>query len=184
MRKNIYLLNFYHLMSGLWLFSALAIIYFQRITGSYTLAMLAFSLVNLTQSIMEIPCGMFSDRWGRRKTLLISAIIMFFNLLFWAIAGNLNSVFMLMIGSCLRGVSLALLSGTDSAFLYETLSDLRKKSIFDKVYSRTASYHQLGLIISALTATFVTYYGSLLLLVWLSVLPAIIKILIAWQFSS
>lgn len=178
-RRNLYLFNLHHFCAGLWLFSALAIIYFEQITGSYALAMLAFSMVNLSQSLMEVPCGVISDRIGRKQTMVMSAMILFINMLFWAAAGSLNQPWMLYAGSVLRGIGLALISGTGTAMIFETLADIKKKKIFDKIYSRASGYHQLGLVISALTATVVTYYFSILALVWLSILPAFAKIIIA-----
>ena len=62
MRRNIVLFKLMNLFNGLWLFSAIAVIYFEQVSHSYALAMLAFSLVNISQCCMEIPCGVFSDR--------------------------------------------------------------------------------------------------------------------------
>lgn len=178
-RKNLYLFGWHNFCAGLWLFAALAIVYFEQITGSYALAMLAFSLVNLVQSIAEIPCGIFSDRIGRKFTLLLSAVILFVNMLFWALAGYLSSVALLFIGSALRGIGLAFLSGTGTALLYETLSQLRQRKLFDTIFAKVCGYHQIGLVLSAIIATVVTYYGSLNLLACLSVIPAAAKIIIA-----
>lgn len=179
LRRNIYLFNIYNLINGLWLFSALAVVYFQDVCSSYTLAILAYSLISLSQSISEIPLGVISDRWGRKINLTISAVFLFLNMLFWAWAGSGGGVWLLFAGSVLRGIGLSFMSGTDTAFLYETLSDLRCRKIFDKIYARNMSYSQLGLLISAIAATVVTYYLPIIWLAWLSVLPAGIKIIIA-----
>lgn len=181
-RKNLYLFSWHNFCAGLWLFAALAIIYFEQITGSYALAMLAFSFVNLVQSLSEVPCGIFSDRIGRRYTLILSAFIIFINMLLWAAAGYFGSVWMLFVGSVLRGIGLAFLSGTDTALMFETLDQLRKRKLFDQIFAKSCGYHQIGLVISAIIATVVTYYGSINILAWLSVIPAFAKIIIAWMF--
>lgn len=181
-RKNLYLFGWHNFCAGLWLFAALAIIYFEQITGSYALAMLAFSFVNLVQSLSEVPCGIFSDRIGRRYTLLLSSFTIFINMLLWAAAGYYNSMWMLFVGSALRGIGLAFLSGTDTALMYETLAQLKKRKLFDKVFAKSCSYHQIGLVLSAIIATIVTYYGSINILAWLSIIPAFAKIIISWMF--
>ncbi len=173
MRKNIYLFNIYHLLSGLWLFSPLAVIYFQEVCNSYTTAILAYSLINLTQSISEVPLGVLSDRNGRKTNLCISAILLCLNMICWAIAGVGGGIWMLFLGSVLRGVGISFMTGTDAAFLYETMADLRRKKLFDKVYAKAMSYNQLGLLLSAICATIVTFYLPLIWLAWLSVLPTI-----------
>lgn len=181
-RRNIYLFGWHNFCAGLWLFAALAIVYFQEITGSYALAMLVFSTVNLVQSLAEVPCGVCSDRMGRRKVLLLSGFILFINMVLWAYAGYYQSVWMLFAGSALRGVGLALLSGTDIALLYETLEQLKKRKIFDCIFAKVCSYHQIGLFMSAIIATLITYYGTLQMLAWLSIIPALAKLIISWFF--
>ena len=98
---------------------------------------------------------------------------------FWALAGFYHSVWMLFLGSILRGLGVAFQSGTTTALIYETMSDLRSKKLFDKVYSQINAFHQTGLLISAITGMIVTYYLPLIHLVWLSVIPAFIKVFIA-----
>ena len=184
MRKNIYLFNIYHLCCGMWLFSPLAVIYFQEICQSYTLAIFAYSLISLMQSITEIPLGVISDRFGRKTNLVLAAMLLFLNMLFWAWAGSGGGVWMLFLGSALRGIGVSFLSGTDAAFIYETVSDLRSKKIFDKIYAKTLSYSQLGLLISAICATIVTYYLPLVWLAWLSVLPSLVTIVVAFMLKE
>lgn len=130
MRYNIVLFKFQNFFNGLWLFSALAVIYFEQITGSYATAMLAFSFVNLFQSLAEVPCGMISDRISRKSSLVIGSICVFTNMVLWALAGQTNIIFLLFLGSALRGIGLAFKSGTDSAMIYETLQQIKNVSFF------------------------------------------------------
>lgn len=178
MRKNILLFKLYYLFTGMWLFSALAVIYFKDICQSYTLAIFAYSLISLTTSVVEIPLGIVSDRWGRKFNLLLSSLFLFLNMLFWGYAGYNSDISLLFLGSIFRGIGIALHSGTDVAFLYEITSKLRQKKLFDKIYSQTMAYHQLGLLFSAIIGMIVTYYFPLSYLVWLSVVPAFLKIFI------
>lgn len=168
----------------MWLFSPLAVIYFQEICQSYTLAIFAYSLISLMQSITEIPLGVISDRFGRKTNLILAAILLFLNMLFWAWAGCGGGVWMLFLGSALRGMGVSFLSGTDAAFIYETVSDLRSKRIFDKIYAKTVSYSQLGLLISAICATIVTYYLPIIWLAWFSLLPYAITIVVAFMLKE
>lgn len=178
MRKNIIIMKLSHLLTGMWLFSALAVVYFQEVCQSYTMAIFVYSLISISSSIAEIPLGILSDRYSRRFNIIVSAIFFFFNMLFWALGGYYKSVLMLCLGSILRGIAVAFQSGTDTAFIYETMVDLRSKKLFDKIYSQINSFHQMGLLISAVTGMIVTYYFPLIYLVWLSVIPAFIKIFI------
>jgi len=162
----------------MWLFSALAVVYFQDVCQSYTLAILAYSLISLVSGIAEVPLGILSDRKSRKFNIIASSLCFFLNMLLWAMAGIYNNILMLFLGSIFRGIAVAFHSGTDTALIYETMQDLRSKNLFDKVYSQINSFHQMGLLISAITGMIVTYYLPLIYLVWLSVLPALIKIFV------
>ena len=178
MRRNIILFKLMNFFNGLWLFSAMAVIYFEQVCHSYALAMLAFSLVNISQCLMEIPCGVFSDRVSRKTTLVWGETCMFINMALWAMAGFYESPAMLFIGSCFRGIGLAFKSGTDTAMIYETLAQIRKRKIFMNVLAKITSFHQLGLLLAALSAAVVTFYFSLRMLVYLSVIPAFLNVIV------
>lgn len=179
MRKNIVIMKLYYLFTGMWLFSALAVVYFQDVCKSYTLAILAYSLISIVSGIVEIPLGILSDRKSRRFNIVASSLCFFLNMLFWGLAGIYQNIWLLFLGSTFRGVGVAFHSGTDIALIYETMSDLKQRKMFDKVYSQLNSFHQMGLLISAITGMIVTYYLPLIYLVWLSVIPAFIKIFVA-----
>lgn len=177
-RRNIVLFKFMNFFNGLWLFSAMAVIYFEQVCHSYALAMLAFSLVNISQCLTEIPCGVFSDRVSRKTTIVCGEFCLFINMFLWAIAGFYSSSSLLFIGSCFRGVGLAFKSGTDTAMIYETLAQLKKRKIYMQILAKITSFHQLGLLLAALSATVVTFYFSLKVLVWLSVIPAFLNVIV------
>lgn len=177
-RRNIALFKIQHFFNGLWLFSALAIIYFEQVTGSYSLAMLAFSFVNIGQSLAEIPCGIFSDRISRKATLLYGAVCVFINMLLWALAGVYSSAILLFLGSLFRGIGLAFKSGTENAIIYETCQQIRQRKLFMTILAKITSFYQLGALIAAFMATFITYYFSLQTLVWLAVIPLFLNVFV------
>ena len=177
-RRNIALFKIQNFFNGLWLFSALAIIYFEQVTGSYSLAMLAFSFVNIGQSLAEIPCGIFSDRISRKTTLLYGAVCVFINMLLWALAGVYSSAILLFLGSLFRGIGFAFKSGTENAIIYETCQQIRQRKLFMTILAKITSFYQLGALIAAFMATFITYYFSLQTLVWLAFIPLFLNVFV------
>lgn len=119
-RRNILIfkLNYFFLMC--WPLSALAIVYFESITQSYALALGIFSIATITQSLSEIPTGIISDRVGRRVSMIISAFLILLSFLIFAVAGNYQSSFLLVIGGLLWGISDSFMSGTDEALIIST----------------------------------------------------------------
>ncbi len=171
LRRNIILFKLQNLFNGLWLFAALAVVYFESITKSYAVAMLVFAVINISQSLAEIPCGIYSDRISRKRTLVIGSVCVLLNMILWAVAGTFNSVGLLFAGSILRGVGLAFKSGTDSAMIYETLQQIKARKLFLVVLSKISSFYQLGALVAAFISTVFIFYFSLKALVWLAIVP-------------
>ena len=178
--KNISLLKIDAFFNGLWILNPFAIIYFEQITHSYALSMLIWSISSLTQTLTEIPAGLISDRIGRRKTLICASFCIFFCFLLWAIAGNIQSSFLLFLGAILWGISDSFLSGTNEALIFETMEELGKKNDFDLLYSKTNFWGQCGLALSALLAMFLSFYCSIHTIAWISVFPMMGQIITAF----
>ncbi len=156
---------------GIWPLSALAIVYFQQITHSYALAMLVWSVANLTQTFSEIPTGIYSDKIGRKRTLIIASVTSVFGFFLWALAGQLQQMYLLFIGAAFYGFSNSFLSGTNEALMFETVEELHRKEDFSLVYANYKFWVQVGLAVSALSATVLMYFYSLQTVAWISVIP-------------
>ena len=94
--------------------------------------------------LLELPTGFISDRWGHRKTLLLSSLIM--------AASNLFAIFMTnYIGFLLQFFSVALarslFSGAASAYLYEFLQKNNEVKKYKEVEGKARSYSLLGRVI-------------------------------------
>ena len=93
-----------------------------------------FSVVFLSQAILEIPTGLLSDFIGRRKTLLVGAFSAFLALFFYALGLN---VWILVLGATFEGLGRSLFSGTAKALLYETLQEKKRLKEFEVIFGKT-----------------------------------------------
>jgi len=71
----------------------IAVLYYQSITGSYASSMIIFSIIFLSQAILEVPTGLASDLLGRRKTMVAGALISFVALFLYATGLNIWVLF-------------------------------------------------------------------------------------------
>lgn len=172
-RRNILLFKLNCFFGDLWPLSALAIVYFEQITGSYAAALGVFSVANIVQSLSEVPTGIISDKMGRRKTMMASAFTFFLSFVIFAVAGNFGYEALLILGGVLWGIADAFNSGTDDALMYETMQQLRKENKYDIIYAKSRAFSQAGLATGALLAALVTYFYSLNVLAWVSTIPAL-----------
>lgn len=84
-QRNISLLSWFNFCLDFRIYNAIAILYFAQVTGSYALALGVFSVSTIASSIFEVPTGVFSDRIGRRWTLLIGQMSTIGSILFFAL---------------------------------------------------------------------------------------------------
>jgi MFS family permease len=176
MKQNIALLKWHTFFTDLIFYAPVAILYFQQISGSFALGMTIFSIVTLSSALLEVPTGIFSDRIGRKKTVIFGSLAAVFAAVFYALG---QSFFMLAVGSIFSGLSRALYSGNNDALLYDTLAENKEVDNFADFSGKISRMSQIALATSALFATVVLFKGHLQGLVWLSIIPQIICLFIS-----
>jgi MFS family permease len=145
----------------------IAIIYFHAVTGSFTAAMAVYSVAFFTQAICEVPAGSYSDKAGRRRTMMAGAVCASLSIFLYACG---TSEYVLYCGGIFEGIARAFFSGTDTALLYESIPTDRRESQFKRYLGRIGSMYQLGLCLSAALCAVLSLY-SVHLVVWVSVIP-------------
>lgn len=117
LHRTINLIPWYQLFNALLFWQAVWFLYFQaNLSGAE--AIILYSVYDIATTVLEVPSGYFSDRLGRRVTLLLSALCSVLGCLALAFGG---SFFVFALGQCLIGAGSAFKSGTDSSLLYEAL---------------------------------------------------------------
>ncbi|WP_372776768.1 MFS transporter [Mangrovibacterium sp.] len=87
------------------------------------------SIYSVAMVAMEIPSGYMADVWGRKKTLLLGAILgtlgmalYSFSYGFWAFA----------LAEIVLGIGYSFISGSDSALLYDTMKSAQREKDYMK----------------------------------------------------
>ena len=70
MTKNVRLLYLHNLLTDFRFQEAFIVIYFAKIVGSYASAMSVVALSTMVAALVDIPTGLLSDRFGRKKTIV------------------------------------------------------------------------------------------------------------------
>jgi len=168
--RNIKILTLFNFFTDFKLYAPIAVIYFTTVTGSFALAMGVFSLVMISSAVFEIPTGIFSDRIGRKKTIMLGAAAAVLFSIFYAIG---QSFWILAIGAIFEGLSRAFYSGNNDALLHDTLAESKSVHLYGEILGKTRSMFQWALGISALVGGIISIW-SFPLIMWLSVLPQVI----------
>ncbi len=122
-----------HLLKGvMWFMVAMPIIvlFFQENGLSLTEVMLLQALYSLSVAVFEIPSGYIADLFGRRQTIVLSTIFSFMGYLVFSFYGGFYA---LAFAQVLVGIGGSLMSGADSALLYDTLLETGDKSTYTKI---------------------------------------------------
>ena len=112
----------------------IAVIFFQSNGLSLSQVMTLQGIYSLTIAIMEIPSGYLADRFGRKQTLVFGTIFSFFGFL---IISTSFAFWPFLFGELLLGIGASFISGADSAMLYDSLLESKKKELYTKIEGRT-----------------------------------------------
>jgi len=99
------------------------------------------AIYSISIVVLEIPSGYLADVLGRKKTLIIGSILGFFGFFTYSISYGFVGF---LIAEIILGFGQSLISGADSAILYDTLDDLGKKDQYTKFEGRVISIGNLA----------------------------------------
>jgi len=136
--KKLFLTSF---NNGLLFFLPILALYYEDVVFSLTKVALVLSVGLITLVVMEVPSGTIADLFGRKKTLILSKIIILISLVVLFIGGSFE---MILAHSILRGIGRSLYSGTDSAMIYDILYEQKKSNLFKKIFGTYFSFWALG----------------------------------------
>lgn len=150
-RRNIVLFPYFNFFRGFRPVAPVFWIYLAQVFGSYTIAMSYLSLGTICMALFEVPTGIFSDKIGRRKTMILGALFACLESFFYIVAFlSGNSHFLYSMAIIFIALSWALYSGTDEDMVYESISELKKKKKFHHAQGKFQSFVMFSWAISAL----------------------------------
>jgi len=110
------------------------IVFFQNVGLSLFEIMILQSIYSIIVASMEIPSGFFADTLGRKKSLIIGAILSFIG---FSIISISFFFWQFLIAQILLGIGQSFISGSDSALLYDTLVSSNKTENYEKIEGRS-----------------------------------------------
>ena len=110
------------------------VIFFKENGLSLTQIMILQSVYSLTVALTEIPSGYFADFFGRKKSIIISTILSFCGYLIFS---NYCSFEAFIIAEILVALGGSLMSGADSALMYDSLKKLKKEERYTQIEGKS-----------------------------------------------
>lgn len=106
------------------------VLFFEKHGLSLTQIMILQATYSFTVALIEIPSGFFADIYGRRLSLFFGSILTFLGYLIFSFYSGFNEFF---IAEIFLGIGGSLISGADSALIYDTLLELKKDEDYTKI---------------------------------------------------
>lgn len=99
------------------------------------------SVYSLTLMTLEIPTGYFADKAGRKTSILSGATLGFTGYLVYTLS---YGFWQFVLAEVILGVSQSLVSGADSAMLYDTLAAAKQNQKYTQLEGRVTSFGNFG----------------------------------------
>ena len=126
--RNVRLYPWYALSFNAYFWMPVYVLYFLQHMPLATVLRLE-AIYYLGVVVLEVPSGYFSDRFGRRPTLLLASLFLLFAYLLFFL-GDSFGVFA--IAQILLAAGLAFNSGTDTSLHYDSLASMGREAEYDQ----------------------------------------------------
>lgn len=155
------ILKLYLLRGFLWFMVAMPIIvlFFQENGLTLMEVMILQSVYSFTIAITEIPSGYIADYFGRKNSLIFSTILTFCGYLIFS---NFSSFDFFICAQVIIALGGSLMSGADSALMYDTLLEIKDEKQYTKVEGRTYAIGNFSESIAGLLGGFLATSSLLL----------------------
>ena len=110
------------------------VLFFESKGLSLTQIMILQATYSLFVALFEIPSGFFADIYGRKNSLVIGSLLLFLGYIIFSFFSGFNEF---LFAEMLLGIGGSLISGADSAILYDTLLEINEDKEYTKIEGRT-----------------------------------------------
>jgi MFS family permease len=169
-----------YLLKGVtWFMVAMPIIviFFHENDLSTTEIMILQAVYSLTIAILEIPSGFFADSYGRKNSILISTFFSFIGYILLSTYSGFNEY---LIAEILLGVGGSLISGADSAIIYDTLIELDDEDSYTKIEGKNYAIGNFSEAIAGILGGFLAL-SSIYLPIYIQTFVIMLSIPIAFS---
>lgn len=148
-RRNIYLMNLIIFLQGFVFYAPIATIFREARGISLSQIFLIESISMILIILFEIPWGIFADRFGYKKTLVISNLVFFISKIVFFKA---YSFWMFLFERILLSISISGLSGCDESLIYLSLD---KEDNSERVFARYGWFSTIGFLLGSIMSSFI-----------------------------
>ena len=148
-KRNIYLMYIIVFLQGFVFYGPIATVFRENRGVSIYQIFLIESISMILIMLFEVPWGIFADKFGYKKTLVISNFIFFISKIVFFKA---NSFWIFLFERILLSISISGLSGCDTALIYLSLD---KNQNSERVFGRYVWFSNVGFLLGSMISTYI-----------------------------
>lgn len=126
--------------------------------------------------VLELPTGMFADRFSRRTWIILDAFLSFMEFVILIFA---TSFWHFAVAVALSAVGHAFQSGAHNALIYDSLKVTNQENQFEKVLGRIKAVDYSGALVAGLVGAWVATKLPLVSTYWMSLVSLLLAILVS-----
>lgn len=155
---NIWKLYLIKISKWFMVFMPILVLFMQDNGLSLQAVMTIQAIYSLGVAVFEIPSGYFSDRLGRKRSLLVGTVLITGQFVGYSLA---TGFWGLALGAVVGGLGASFISGTDSALLYDSLQALGRSGDYLKWEGRSYAIGTFAEAVAAIVGGSLAYCGGL-----------------------
>lgn len=178
LERNVYLL--FGLKAAKWfmLFMPVVVLFFMENGLTVQQIMLAQAAYSLSVAFFELPSGYFSDKLGRRLTLIIGILLTMSG---YVVMGLADSFWWFIAAEITMGLGGSFVSGTDSALLYDSLLQLKRQDQYLKLEGRMYSVCTFSEAVAAIFGGWIAAQFGMRATIWAFLCVLSIGLICTWM---
>lgn len=163
------------LIGGMLFFLPILALYFEENLFTITNVAIIFAVQSIAMVFFEIPTGAIADLFGRKKTIIFAHSLALVALYFLYVGETMK---MFILYALLNAFARSLSSGTDSAFLYDTLKQENKEKYYKKIIGTFSALWPVGASMGAIIGGYLAKISLSTPVLWTFVPFSIVFILL------
>lgn len=151
LKSNLTKLNWHSFCFGVAPYIPIIFLFFRAAGLSFTEIGFISAAQWFSQLVLEVPTGVFADKYGRKTSMAIAASLASISYLLFFLG---SSFIVFFIANLIFGAANCFLSGSDTSFIHDSLGAEGKEGQFGKQLGRYYTYFFAGAAISSIAASF------------------------------
>lgn len=131
--------------------------------------------------ILDVPTGIFADRYGRKLSLMLGAFVCACGLVLY---GSYPSVYVFVAGEFILALGTKLMNGADSALLYASVPELEDPELHARTTRTVLIIRRITMIAGSLIGGVIASRWGLNYPIICSAIPLIVAVIIALGFTE